>query len=367
MTTRPAELLARTLRGDASWAAGDDWDGDALVRSAAHHGVTALLWQALQHDAAAPAALTSRLARVAAAEVARTALLERELAAVLRAFDTHGVNVVVMTGAALAYTCYPRPWLRRRTDTDVLIDRVSFDRAAGALASVGYAQASAISTGEFVSHQAAFERRDGHGLVHAVDVHWKAVNPRILSEAISFRDVWKESRLVSLAGTTVRVPDAPWSLVLACVHRLAHHQDQERLGWLYDLHLLAGAFQAPEWDRVVEIARAGRISAICADGLGAAAHHLGTSVPAAVLEALGRAGRSEPSRGYAEREQRRLAVLRDDLRHLPRWRDRMRLLREHAFPPASFMLARYESRQRAWLPALYVHRLVTGAWKWMRA
>jgi hypothetical protein len=277
------------------------------------------------------------------------------------------VDVVVMKGAALAYTCYARPWHRTRTDTDVLIDRGSFERVAAALTSAGYARASAISTGEFVSHQAAFERRDHHGLVHAVDVHWKAVNPQILSDAISFQDVWSGSRVMSLAGATVRVPDAPWSLVLACVHRLAHHQDQERLGWLYDLHLLAGSFGTPEWDRVLEIARDRRISAICEDGLGAAVRHLGTFVPVSVLEALRRAGASDPSRGYAEREQRRLAVLRDDLRHLPRWRDRIRLLREHAFPPASFMLARYEARQRAWLPALYVHRLVTGAWKWMRA
>ena len=30
------------------------------------------------------------------------------------------------------------------------------------------------------------------------------------------------------------------ALVLACIHRLAHHQGRDRLVWLYDIHLLAG-------------------------------------------------------------------------------------------------------------------------------
>jgi hypothetical protein len=367
MTPTPADLLARTLRGDASWAASCDWNDDAIVRSAAHHGVTTLVWRALQDQDGAVTRLTARLAPMATAEVARTAVLEHELAAVLRAFEAHGVQALLMKGAALAYSCYPDPWLRRRTDTDVLIERSAFERAAEALASLGYAPTSAISTGEFVSHQTAFERRDVHGLVHAVDVHWKAVNPQVLSDAVPFRDVWNDARQVTIAGVTARVPDEAWSLIVACVHRLAHHQDQERLGWLYDIHLLARRLGAEDWQRVVAIARARRVGAVCEDGLEAAARYLGTSLPAAVLETLRHAGVGDPSRRYTEGEQRRLTVLRDDLRHLATWRDRMRLLREHAFPPASFMLARYSSRQRAWLPALYLHRLVTGAWKWMRA
>ena len=90
-------------------------------------------------------------------------------------------------------------------------------------------------------------------------------------------------------------------------------------------------------------------------------------MPARVLAALRSSGLDEPSRAYTERMQRRIDVLRADLRLLPRWRDRLRLVGEHAFPPASYMMARYEAQQRLLLPALYVHRLASGAWKWLRA
>jgi hypothetical protein len=30
------------------------------------------------------------------------------------------------------------------------------------------------------------------------------------------------------------------------------------------------------------------------------------------------------------------------------------------------MLRRYNTTRRAWLPALYAHRLVSGGWRWVR-
>jgi hypothetical protein len=164
-----------------------------------------------------------------------------------------------------------------------------------------------------------------------------------------------------------RVPSHSCSLLLACVHRLGHHQLHERLVWLYDLHLLAHALDETGWDRFVSTARDRGISAVCRHGLEAAIARLGTAVPARVLAALRTSGLEEPSRAYTERTQRRIDVLCADLRLLPRWRDRFQLVSEHAFPPASYMMARYDARQRLLLPALYVHRLASGAWKWLSA
>jgi hypothetical protein len=192
------------------------------------------------------------------------------------------------------------------------------------------------------------------------------VNPQVLADAISFQDLRGSAQFVRAGDATLCVPHRVWSLLIACLHRLAHHQDQERLGWLYDIHLLAGVFEPGDWDELLTIAKDRQVSAICAAGLSAAAKYLATRVPAGTVENMSLAGASDPSRSYTERDQRRLTVLRDDLKYLPRWRDRVRLLREHAFPPAGFMMARYDARHRAWLPAFYVHRLVTGAWRWMK-
>jgi hypothetical protein len=78
------------------------------------------------------------------------------------------------------------------------------------------------------------------------------------------------------------------------------------------------------------------------------------------------AGRSEPTRRYVEGTVRKRDVLVSDLAVLPTWGARLRLIREHVFPPASFILKRYGVRNPLWLPALYAHRFVTGAFKWAR-
>jgi hypothetical protein len=63
---------------------------------------------------------------------------------------------------------------------------------------------------------------------------------------------------------------------------------------------------------------------------------------------------------------RRVDVLTADLAATARWRDRVRLLREHLFPAAAFMYERYGTHRRAALPILYAHRIVSGAPKWFR-
>ena len=363
----PFELTARAVRGDVTWATDDTADPARIVRCAEQHGVTALLWNSLEGQPGIPSALMGPISALVATEVARAAIRERELARVIGALDEAGVHAVTIKGAALAYACYEKPWLRPRTDTDILIPRHSLDRTAAALKSAGYAASADLSTGEFVSHQTAWERRDDLGLFHAVDVHWKIVNPQMLADAVTFDDLMASAQVVRAGTASLRVPHPVWSLLIACVHRLAHHQAQERLGWLYDIHLLARGLEQSDWETLRKIAEAREVSAVCAAGLEAAASYIGTPVPADTMQAMNRAGTNDASRAYTEREQRRLMILRDDLRHLARWKDRFRLLREHAFPSARFMMARYDTRYRAWLPACYVHRLVTGAWKWMRA
>ena len=366
-TEHPFHLIARSLRDEVSWASGSALDWDGILRCADQHGVAALLWSSLKGESGIPSAPLTSLSTFVASEVARAAIRERELGRVLASLESAGVDTIVIKGAALAYSCYPHPWLRTRTDTDLLLSRHSLEPAATTLEAAGYTQSANVSTGEFVSHQASWVRVDEHGLLHVMDVHWKVVNPQVLADVITFQDVRDSSVLVRAGAAALRVPHPVWSLLIACVHRLAHHQDQERLGWLFDIHLLARHLEPGDWDTLLQISTERRVSAICAAGLTTAARHLGTAVPTHTIRALTCAGSDDPSRGYAEQEQRRIDVLRDDLRHLARWQDRFRLLREHAFPSARFMMARYDTTHRAWLPACYIHRLVTGAWKWMRA
>jgi putative nucleotidyltransferase-like protein len=362
-----SDLLACTLRGDLAWTATESWDAHVLATAADHHGVGPLVWRALQSHGTRPHGLYEIFAAARHVDLAHEILRRRETARVLDAFSARGLDVLLVKGAALAYSVYDEAWLRPRVDTDLLVDSGSLVAADRLLQGLGYAPAPDISTGEFVSHQVAYAHRDRHGLSHVIDLHWKTANPQLLADALPFAILWRDAIEVRRNELRGRAPSLAASLLLACVHRLAHHQQHERLVWLFDIHLLAGALDDDGWNRFTSTARERGIIAVCRSGLEAASARLGTVVPDHVLSALDVTGQEEPSRVYTERTQRRLDVLLADLRWLPRWRDRLRLLAEHAFPPASFVMARYAARRRVLLPVLYAHRLVTGAWKWLRA
>ena len=157
----------------------------------------------------------------------------RELARVLAELEAAGVKVLLVKGAALASSLYPEPSLRPRIDTDLLVPQESFDAADRVLRDAGYHAAPAVTTGDFVSHQVAYELRDRHGLSHVIDLHWKMLNPQSLADALPFGLLAEDAIQVRRQDLRASVPSHRASLLLACVHRLAHHQQQERLIWLY--------------------------------------------------------------------------------------------------------------------------------------
>jgi hypothetical protein len=293
-------------------------------------------------------------------------LAHRELDAVLRALHEAGVQALLLKGAALAYSSYREPWHRPRTDVDLLVAQAQVQAAERALAAIGYARSDALSTGRVVSHQIALSRIDRHALRHVIDLHWKIVNPQILADALRFDDLWARRRPAPAAGQFAHVPAPVDNALIAAIHRLAHHQGHERLIWLYDVRLLTTNFSDAEWDELASTACRRSVAAMSLDALREAQRLLDAPLPPHVTAVLESAAVREPSHRYVEGRVRKLDVLESDLRTLTSWRDRWTLLREHAFPPAAFIRQRYGIHHPLLLPALYLHRLVVGAVKWVR-
>jgi hypothetical protein len=363
--TDSVEALARIVSQQDRVLPCSDSDATSLVDAADEHGVTLLLWERLSRSGE-PGAVRAALDARARGAATRDLLVRGEMEHVLDAIAAAGGQVIVFKGSALAYTVYPQPWHRPRTDTDLLTAPGDVPVVSAAIESCGYTRSNALTSGRLVSHQVAFERVDAHGLHHVVDLHWKVVNPQVLADVVDFEEVWRDAGTAPALGASARVPSPVTSAVLACVHRLAHHQGHDRLIWLYDLKLLSERFSAAEWERLCDVAAAKRVSAICLDGFSQAHRLLGAPLPSRVATRLAEAGTDDPSRRYVDTTVHRRDVLVSDLARLPGWGARLRLVREHAFPPPAFILQRYGLHSAMWLPALYAHRLVTGAWKWVR-
>jgi hypothetical protein len=266
----------------------------------------------------------------------------------------------VIKGGSLAHTLYPRSYLRPRTDTDVLVDRGAVDFVARTLDGLGY-EADVETDGTLSTAQRHFSRRDAHGVLHAWDVHWRISNAQAAARALSLEEITaRGSRPAALGGLVA--PGFADALLLACVHRIAHHHDAGHLLWLYDIHGLAGQLGAPEWDGFAERASRRGMSGACARSLAGAERLFGTAVPDRAREWHRDA---EPLAAFGP-GWRQVDVLTDDLRALPTWSARCRLVREHLFPPPAFIEARYGATSRASLAGGYLRRILSGAPKWFR-
>ena len=332
------------------------------------HGVQALLCAQLRSSDAWggwPSDLRQALSDGAASQAVVEMIQRQETVKVLEALSQGGVRPLLMKGVPLAYTHYRFPHLRPRGDTDMLIRRADRDAASGVLTESGYEQLNTMR-GELVSYQSSWTKRDRHGVAHAIDLHWRVSNCQIFAEALSYDELVSGSVPIHVLGARALGP--VHALLLACMHRVGHvtaswsvndrRHYGDRLIWLYDIHLLARRISSQELTEFVRLAVERRLKTICLDGLRQSQRGFATPLPDKVLGALSAAGPAEPSARYLDRGRLRFMVR--DIRSLSTVYDRLRLAREHLFPPAGYMLNKYAVSRRAWLPFLYLRRAVLG-------
>jgi len=336
-----------------------------LVVLARAHGVAPLLHRSIARSCGL--AVLSPRARASLTHAAHDAALmdfvqRDDLAEVLAAFEGAGLRPLVFKGAALAESDYEEPWLRPRGDTDLLVAPEAARDARRLLERLDCRRAPRPE-GSLMTYQASYVRWSA-AIPVTYDLHWRVADPEAFRSVLTYDELIAEAIPGPQAGH--RWPSAVHALLVACVHRVAHHHDCDRLLFLCDIDRLARRLDADEWSRFVGLAGARGVRRVCQRGLHLAAAQLGTSVPAFVREALRGPGTREATALFTHPRLRRVDILRSDLRQLPSWRARVALLKEHLFPPRDYVLAKYSCRRPAMLPLLYADRLLRGTWRWFR-
>jgi hypothetical protein len=313
-----------------------------------------------------PQDIYDALAKETRAQTARELLREKELLSVLNGLAAEGINPIILKGTALAYSLYDSPASRPRIDTDVLIRRNQVDAVRSTMARSGYT-APAYCDGDLLFCQFPLEKTDEFGLTHTFDFHWKISTQPVFADVLIFDEIAALATALPALGAHARTAGPLHALLLACIHPVMHHRNVESLIWMYDVHLLASRLSEPELARFAELAIAKQVSAICAHQIGAAQRWLGTRIPDSVMMKLSAVHAREPSAAYLQPDRRWGDELISSMRGLPRWSDRLRLLREVALPAPTYMLKAYgfapSSLGAALLPVLYLHRLSAGGWK----
>lgn len=350
--------LVRAL-ADADWTAPPGVAPDAVAAALPAlrgHGLLAGIARRLEGTALWPRldeAARRTLVEAARAGVARELASRNPLDAALAAVFRAGIALLVVKGEALARDVYPLPGLRERGDVDAWVDTGDFAAAERVLAGCGFARRPAAS-GEWLQPEATWMRDDAQGRV-AIDLHRRLFAQPALAAVLPFADVLARSLPF---GDAARMPTPADALLIAALHRVAHHADDERALWWWDVHLLCardpGAAAA-----AAETARARGAAAILGDAFANTAATFGTSFAPGLVDGLLACAPREHS---ARLLQPMSAPARwwYDLRTLPGFGARRRWIAETLFPSRAYMRARFGDAPLAWL---YAKRVVVGAWK----
>ena len=196
------------------------------------------------------------------------------------------LDVLILKGAALAETVYPRPSLRRFGDMDVLVRASDIARARTVLETLGY-ETSERQWGDLEQGrdcQANFLKHPERGVV-VVELHTQLLNNPLFFGAVRFDEsgIWKRSRPVRLANRDARVLGPEDQLLHLCLHLGCHYLAAPNS--LRDIDRVCRVC-AVDWPLFVTAARRARARAVCFASLFVAHRLLGTDIPADVLDAL---------------------------------------------------------------------------------
>jgi hypothetical protein len=350
------EPLRAALRGEAvPWPS---LSGDE-VRLLVDHGVAPLVYAVQPLPELRGAAI-----HAAALEPLRA----DDLRGVLSALAARGLDIVITKGTALAYDLFAAPELRPRGDVDLLVAREQAEAAIEAFRALGYRDAL-TSGDEHAVRQVTLSRTDAHGIRHDYDLHWDVANTPLFASALTFETI--DTIPLPRLGPHARGLAHADALLLACIHRIAHHHDNERLIWLVDIGLLRERMTEDEHRRFWRRAADARVVGACRRSIELAGEWLSLPPHDRAEDHLSQdeLTRDEPSRVFLDRELTYGGEMLANFRALP-WRARAQRLWQLAFPPAEFVRHSFGpgfgAHSRLLLPWLYLRRGVRGVAKLFR-
>lgn len=241
--------------------------------------------------------LAEGAAREEVASLVQFTFFRPHLAALLRGGAEARLDILVLKGAALAETVYPRPSLRGFGDLDILVRRADAARARTVLELLGYVldplQWEDLVRGR--DCQTNFFNHTERGTV-VVELHTALINNDLFLGQFRVDDaaLWDRARPARLAGEEARALGPEDQILHLCLHLAGHSLAAPRS--LRDIAQVCSV-RTIDWTLFVRVARSAGAGAVCFAALFAAARLLGTPIPTAVLDALApRAGRARLER-----------------------------------------------------------------------
>lgn len=252
-------------------------------------------------------------------------VLNDEASRFVALLEEHGFEFLLLKGTAVAHLHYAHPWQRPRSDVDVWIRETEATAVAETLSKAGYQvvnlEHNAVSSRQFQAKRRSFQGRDIW-----FDIHLRISNRGLFQHALDFDDCLSCAQV--LPAQNGPGLSNHHLLIHAALHRVAHERNryQDRLIWLWDIHLLYRQMDAEERTLLVNAALAAQQGVIVAAALEACRNWFGTELAPNDLDRLTSQANEEPSAKLIQ--SGRLAWVWSDVVAQDNWRDRFQLCSE---------------------------------------
>ncbi len=283
-------MLAAWLRAaDAASVPRPQVAGDwaALLHEARRANMAGILLEQVRNLAISiPLEFENSLRAVALAVAARQLHWRRELELTLSVLNAADIPVMLLKGAALNLSVYPRSDLRPLSDLDLLVPAEKAVAARQALVGAGCRPGFDLVRADFFPRY-YYEAELFSAGVHAVrlDLHARPFRPLRLAVTVPQAAFWANAQVVDVGTATALVPAVETMWIHLAVHAALH--DCVRLIWLYDLVRFEKHHrECIDWDRVVGHCRQWRVSRAAWTAVRRATEHFGPVVPPEVDAAL---------------------------------------------------------------------------------
>jgi len=347
------------------WPADIEAEANEVATRVTFHGIALLLVEAAPGLAGWPEAAADKIKEEARLQ-SFWELSHREVTGQLvEALHDAGIPALILKGTALAYSLYPKSELRRRGDSDLLIESTDRAKTRAVFEACGFTQWSDVRP-----LQECWQSETKLGFNHTVDLHWRISASAAISGLLETNLPRKRSVALSLLSPNARSVGAIDNLLLICINRAQHGKfgyqvgrtrlfENDRLIWALDIDLMTASFDESDWDEVVESASASGSADIVLSGLQMAQRLLQTSIPEPVLAKLKEQSNDARLTCYLEvRSGRKRLML--DLAASPTLGDKMRLLHFKLYPSEDLINERFPDAQGWPIAALRARRLVSG-------
>jgi hypothetical protein len=336
---------------------------DELVHAAVRDGLAGLILERSgRYGLPLPAPVARRLERHATTVAARNLQIQSELERVLRTLEDAKVPVMLLKGAALNLTLYPRPDLRPMSDVDLLVRPEDAERAVAALLEHSWRRGrDLVREGFFPRYHYECELLGGSIAPLRIDLHARPLRPLRLARTMPTDAFWAGAETARVGSSQGMIAARETMFIHLAAHAAFH--GCSRLLWLYDIKRFVDELgHTLDWDAVGRRSCEWRLLLALRQAIEAVTDCLGPFCPADVLRCLTGPGcgwRDRLTLWQAPRDAASpLAHVLVNLVCTPGIRYRFGYVTALLCPSPAHLAGLYPYRHRGWVPCAHVWRLV---------